>query len=132
MEPPLGVSSNNEPPSDVDNAPVASSSHAAVASGLPRGFGRIVRDADGNVVDVQLAEEDEENTVEPLGRLVEEMPDPSQLLQQSLAGWVGVSNTSSSSRTANSEVVQSKSGYRRQSAFLFHSDHWIADDRDAV
>ncbi|KIP09099.1 hypothetical protein PHLGIDRAFT_126553 [Phlebiopsis gigantea 11061_1 CR5-6] len=80
VERPLGVASNNEPAMAAESAPVASGSK------LPKGYGRIVRDADGNVVDVQLDEEDEEEAAQP-GRLVEDIPDPSA--QPRLAEWVG-------------------------------------------
>lgn len=118
VERPLGVASTKEPPVDVNTAPVASSSKLADSSGLPKGFGRIVRDADGNVVDVQLPEEEEEATIDDTDRLIEDIPDPAK--QQGLAEWVKLGG---SSRTADTHVVQSKSGYRRQSAFLFHSNH---------
>ena len=49
---------------DIDNFPDASGPSAAGPSTLRKGYGRIVRDADGNIVDVELAEEDAEEDAE--------------------------------------------------------------------
>ena len=59
VERPLGGPSKSEPSVPAASAPAQASSGSST-SGLRKGFGRIVRDADGNVVDVQLAEADEE------------------------------------------------------------------------
>lgn len=106
VERPLGVASNSEHPMDVESAPVASGSK------LPKGYGRIVRDAAGNVVDVQLDEEDEEEQAQP-DRLVEDIPDPSA--QPKLAEWVGLGG---SSRAERPRVVHGEPGNRRRSAFV--------------
>ena len=110
VERPLGVTSKNEASMNVEPTPDAS---AAGPSSLRKGFGRIVRDADGNIVDVELAEEDEEEeTTDEAERLIEDIPDPAK--QKGLAEWVGIGGAS---RTEKTHVVQSKSVYRRQSGF---------------
>lgn len=105
VEKSLGSSSKSEQAMDVDRAPEASSSKAAGTSGLPKGYGRIIRDADGNVVDVELAEEDEEEgaaAADSAERLVEDIPDPAK--QKGLVGWVAVGSKPGAEPTP---VVQS-------------------------
>ncbi|EKM55528.1 uncharacterized protein PHACADRAFT_94806 [Phanerochaete carnosa HHB-10118-sp] len=102
VEKPLGAASKNEPPVDVDCALEASSSKVAGPSSLPKGYGRIVRDADGNVVDVELPEEGEGGDerggpAASAERLIEDIPDPSK--QKGVADWVGVGSQASAERT---------------------------------
>lgn len=113
MEKPLGAASKNEPPVDVNCALEASSSKAAGPSSLPRGYGRIVRDADGNVVDVELAEEEDIETEEAAERLIEDIADPSK--QKGMANWVAVGSQPGAERTH--VVVEREFGNRRQSGF---------------
>ncbi|GJE90863.1 ribosome biogenesis protein Nop16 [Phanerochaete sordida] len=100
----LGTASKNESPTDGDRAQEASSSTAGSASTLPKGYGRIIRDAAGNVIDVELPEDDEEaeEPADTTDRLVEDIPDPAQ--QKGLAGWVAVGKTADAKATP---VVQS-------------------------
>lgn len=102
---------------DIDNFPEASGSSSAGPSTLRKGFGRIIRDADGNVVDVELAEEDtEEELVEPAARLVEEIPDQSQA--SNAVGWVALGFSTatggSASIASGSHVVHSEYRALRQ------------------
>ena len=95
---------------EVDDTPEASSSTAAGPSSLPKGYGRIVRDADGNVVDVELPEDEDEEAqraAEDGERLVEDIPDPAK--QSGLAEWVAVGGTRRGSGAARTAVVQSES-----------------------
>jgi nucleolar protein 16 len=113
VERPLGVIAINESSTDIEFAPEASSSNPAGPSGLRKGYGRIVRDADGKIVDVELAEEDEAaETIEHADRLVEDIPDPAK--GKGLTEWVGIGGGPGAEKT---HVVESKSVYRRQSAF---------------
>lgn len=115
MEKPLGAASKNESTMNVDHVREASSSKAAGLSGLPKGYGRIIRDADGNVVDVELADEDEEEPADGAERLVEDIPDPSK--QKGLVDWVAVG---SKPGAANTHVVQSE--FVRQSSLI---SRWV-------
>lgn len=55
---------------------------------MPKGFGKIIRDADGNVVDVQLGDEEDEEEGMETEEAMEDVPDPSA--DEQLAGWVGL------------------------------------------
>ncbi len=92
---------------DVDSVPEPSAENTAGPSGLRRGLGRIVRDADGNVVDIQLPEDEDA----PENRLVEDdIPDPSKV--DSLAPWVNLGRSidpRDGSVASNTHVVQSES-----------------------
>ena len=80
------------------------------ANGVPKGFGKIIRDAAGNVVDVQLGDEDEEDEVDDdmarEDRAMEEVPDPSA--DEQLAGWVGLGSDprTRAAQGASTRVVQ--------------------------
>ncbi|KAI0094023.1 ribosome biogenesis protein Nop16 [Irpex rosettiformis] len=77
---------------------------AAGPSGLRRGFGRIVRDANGNIVDIELPEDDEAET-SVADRLVEDdIPDPSQ--QDDLAPWVKLGGPRDGSAVSGRHVVR--------------------------
>jgi len=67
---------------------------------VPKGYGRIVRDEDGNIVDVELPDEDSEAI--PVEEAIEDLPDPSH--NEQLAPWVGL-GASSAYKTPNSHVV---------------------------
>lgn len=85
----LGVEDNTTTNAmEVEYAPEVSSSNAAAGpSSLRAGFGRIVRDENGNIVDVQLPDEEADaEAATPAERLIEDIPDPSK--QDSLAAWV--------------------------------------------
>lgn len=61
----------------------------AGANGVPKGYGKIIRDGEGNIVEVQLGEEDEaEEPVTQEEGVEEEIPDPRG--EKGLAGWVGL------------------------------------------
>ncbi|KAI0664922.1 ribosome biogenesis protein Nop16 [Cubamyces menziesii] len=65
----------------------ASTSHPSETSGVPKGYGKIIRDADGNIVDVVLADEDEEEE-EATEEELDDVPDPTE--DDQAAGWVGL------------------------------------------
>ncbi|EJF65751.1 hypothetical protein DICSQDRAFT_48838 [Dichomitus squalens LYAD-421 SS1] len=70
-------------------APSSTSTRPAGTNGVPKGFGKIIRDAEGNVVDVQLAVDEEVDEAATEGEGVDEgVPDPRGNAQ--LAGWVEV------------------------------------------
>ena len=80
-------------PSSSSKPPATAAAAAAAASGsVPKGFGKIIRDADGNVVDVQLADEDEEEDEAAAddGGL-EEVADPRA--DARLASWAGLGSS---------------------------------------
>ena len=54
---------------------------------MPKGYGKIIRDADGNIVDVVLADEDEEEE-EATEEELDDVPDPTE--DDQAAGWVGL------------------------------------------
>ncbi|KAH9946222.1 ribosome biogenesis protein Nop16 [Epithele typhae] len=75
-----------------EDAPVGGSSTvgarpAGAEAKLPKGWGRIIRDAEGNVVDIELADE-EEAGVDEAGDGLDEVADPRE--DGRLAGWVAV------------------------------------------
>ena len=115
---------------EVERTPDDSSSNAAGRSPLRAGFGRIIRDENGNVVDVQLP--DGEATVAALTeRLIEDIPDPSQ--QDSLAAWVklGTANVprSGSVSVANASgmhVVESEFTIDVNQSFFFDEYRYCA------
>ena len=77
---------------------------------VPKGYGRIIRDENGNVVDIEMADDetDSQETVEH--KLVEDIPDPAR--QEDLAGWVALgTDVSRKAETTGTVVVQSKSFY---------------------
>ncbi|KAJ3551145.1 hypothetical protein NM688_g4890 [Phlebia brevispora] len=111
VEQPLVPVLADEHSMEVDAAPEASTSTAEGTSALPKGFGRIVRDEDGNIIDIELAEEDTEEIAEAADRLIEDIPDPSK--QEALAGWVALGSSTAASgcvsNTSDTHVVQSGS-----------------------
>lgn len=130
----MGSSRTNEQPlMDVDTEPVASTSSAAGHSELPKGFGRIIRDEDGNVLDVELAEDDSEDIAQSEDRLVEDVPEPSQ--QEELAGWVALGSSTAASvpvsSTSSTHVVQSEARIDvNQAPLLMLHGNSTARDRD--
>ncbi|KAI0705832.1 ribosome biogenesis protein Nop16 [Cytidiella melzeri] len=91
----LGVEKETSDSMEVEPTPEGSTkndSATAGPSGLRKGFGRIVRDESGNVVDIQL-DEDETTGGAAADRLVEDaILDPSQ--QDRLSGWVNLGSSS--------------------------------------
>ncbi|CAL1704345.1 unnamed protein product [Somion occarium] len=70
---------------------------------LPKGYGRIIRDENGNIVDVEMAESDSEENAD--NNLVEDIPDPTS--KEDLAGWVALGSSSSrNTETSGTGVVQ--------------------------
>ncbi|PIL23883.1 hypothetical protein GSI_13634 [Ganoderma sinense ZZ0214-1] len=68
---------------------VTVSTQRAGANGVRKGYGKIIRDGEGNIVEVQLGEEDEaEEPVTQEEGVEEEIPDPRG--DKGLAGWVGL------------------------------------------
>ncbi|KAI0361972.1 hypothetical protein OH77DRAFT_1526662 [Trametes cingulata] len=91
--------------------PEASTSTAAArptgANGVPKGYGKIIRDAEGNIVDVQLGDEEaEEEERGAMEESLEEIPDPRE--DDQLAGWVGLGSDprKRSPESAGTRVVQ--------------------------
>ncbi|KAI8998746.1 ribosome biogenesis protein Nop16 [Trametes punicea] len=71
-----------------ETQPEASSSKPTAANGVPKGYGKIIRDADGNVVDVQLGDEEDEKEAEAMEEVLDDIPDPTE--DDQAAGWVGL------------------------------------------
>ncbi|KAJ3483336.1 hypothetical protein NLI96_g6389 [Meripilus lineatus] len=83
---------------------VSDTRKTARTQSVPRGFGRIIRDENGNVMDVDLGE-DAEDVEESNNQLIEDIPHPAT--QEGAAGWISLgSNRPSSSKS----VVQSLEG----------------------
>ncbi|OCH95497.1 hypothetical protein OBBRIDRAFT_788051 [Obba rivulosa] len=80
-----------------------SSSRPSETSAIPKGYGRIIRDEDGNIVDVQMGEEE---PVEIPDEEIEAIPDPADDEQQ--AGWVGLGSNPKSRQIddGSTRVVQ--------------------------
>jgi len=97
-------------------APEASTSAGASSGfkGIPKGFGRIIRDEDGNIVDVELGDEDAEET--PMEDIVGEVPDPA--LDKQLAPWVHLGSKVQSGRPSENgsatPIVQALEGLARE------------------
>ncbi|KAI0797873.1 ribosome biogenesis protein Nop16-domain-containing protein [Abortiporus biennis] len=75
-------------------------SHEEKEGGIPKGYGRIIRDENGNIVDVELGESEEEDEEE---RLPEDVFEDSK--EKGAAEWVAVGSRGDSSST---HVVQGK------------------------
>ncbi|KAH9951308.1 ribosome biogenesis protein Nop16 [Amylocystis lapponica] len=107
VERPLPASGSRADAPDTLTRPDASSSSSVTGAGaLPKGFGRIVRDEDGNVVDIQLGEE-------PAGEELEgsdDVLDPAHAHNEEVSGWIGMGMSSQArprvSNSENSRVVQ--------------------------
>ncbi|KAI9064320.1 hypothetical protein FKP32DRAFT_1570565 [Trametes sanguinea] len=93
-----------QPEASSSSAP--STSKPAAANGVPKGYGKIIRDADGNVVDVVLNDEDEEEDAEAMEEVLDEVPDPTE--DDQAAGWVGLGSDprKHSPESAGTHVVQ--------------------------
>ncbi|KAI0709076.1 ribosome biogenesis protein Nop16 [Earliella scabrosa] len=78
------------------------------SSGLRKGFGKIIRDAEGNIVDVQMGDEGGDEGVGMTEGGLEEVLDPSG--DSRLAGWVGLGSDpregSSREERVDTRVVQ--------------------------
>ncbi|TCD61679.1 hypothetical protein EIP91_008101 [Steccherinum ochraceum] len=102
-----GVEHRPEHSMDAPTAPEASGTQKEATSNpiIPKGFGRIVRDADGNIVDVEMGEEDEaEDESEPA------FPEDVDLSkEEALTPWVSLGSASKAGSTGSKEthVVQS-------------------------
>ncbi|OBZ75947.1 Nucleolar protein 16 [Grifola frondosa] len=100
------------------------------AHGVPKGYGRIIRDEEGNVVDVELGDEDMEDVVEDAP--LEDIPDPAQ--DAHLAEWVALGSnsrkrTQDASAATSSHVVdalEQMSELRRSRAPRFTSSGELA------
>ncbi|KAI0079975.1 hypothetical protein K474DRAFT_1658515 [Panus rudis PR-1116 ss-1] len=94
---------------DTSNTPEASTSQnqhdVRGKDYIPKGHGRIIRDENGNVVDVEIADEESESDERPGDRLIEDIPDPSS--QEELAGWVALGTQSRKATQSVPDVVQS-------------------------
>ncbi|KAI0670494.1 ribosome biogenesis protein Nop16 [Trametes maxima] len=99
---PIASGGTERPPSThfdheerADDRPEASTASGSTArpankaNGVPKGYGKIIRDAQGNIVDVQLGDEDgEDEGGEATEEGLEDIPDPTE--DDQLAGWVGL------------------------------------------
>ncbi|CDO70784.1 hypothetical protein BN946_scf184798.g99 [Trametes cinnabarina] len=83
-----------------------STSKPSAANGLPKGYGKIIRDADGNIVDVVLNDEDEEQDAEAMEEMLDDVPDPTE--DDQAAGWVGLGSDprKHTPESAGTQVVQ--------------------------
>ncbi|KAK7693330.1 hypothetical protein QCA50_002898 [Cerrena zonata] len=97
-----------EPLSNASTLEVSTSENSVAGqtqTAIPKGYGRIIRDENGNAVDIELADDetDPQETLEH--KLVEDIPDPAQ--QEDLAGWVALGNDPSrKAETTGTVVVQ--------------------------
>ncbi|KAI0934424.1 hypothetical protein AcW1_005951 [Taiwanofungus camphoratus] len=101
VERPMAALGSRQSSPVASNTPEASSSTKAPrASGVPKGYGKFTRDEEGNIVDVQLAEEesDMDQDEEPL----EDIPDPAQ--EEELAPWVGLGSRPKSRQMGSSDT----------------------------
>ncbi|KAL1947723.1 hypothetical protein VTO73DRAFT_13447 [Trametes versicolor] len=93
---------------EASTSAAASTSQPSGASGLPKGYGKIIRDADGNIVDIVLGDDDDEATeeAEAMEEELEGIPDPSA--DDQLAGWVGLGSDprKRAPESAGTRVVQ--------------------------
>lgn len=91
-EQPLGATSERwRSGVDVSMEPQAPSSDLAHGN-VPTGYGRIIRDEAGNVVDVQLAEEDADEPAAPSAAPIEDLPDFTQ--EEQTSPWIGLGSVS--------------------------------------
>lgn len=113
VERPLNYAGGS-PALDALSTPEASASQQ-VAS-VPKSYGRIVRDQDGNIVDVVLPEEGESSA--PIDDSVEDVPDPSQ--DEQMAPWVGLGSEvkAGTLKTPETQVVRGERCFARISIFF--------------
>lgn len=93
----------------------------SVQGGIPKGFGRIVRDENGNVVDIELGEEETEMTGQLEAQVMEDIVVPTAQ-DRTLAAWVGLSS-SPNAEAPQSRVIQgqydpSMAGLKTKSDYL--------------
>lgn len=104
VERPLNYAGKS-PATDAPGRPEASTSQQVTntQSSVPKGYGRIVRDKDGNIVDVVLPEEEPSA---PIDESIEDVLNPSQ--DEQLAPWVGLSSDAKAgtSQTPETQVVR--------------------------
>ncbi|KAI0336412.1 hypothetical protein GY45DRAFT_1333006 [Cubamyces sp. BRFM 1775] len=84
----LGHEEGPDTQPEASSSASASTSKPSGASGVPKGYGKIIRDADGNIVDVVLADEEDEEGEEAMEEELEDVPDPTE--DDQAAGWVGL------------------------------------------
>lgn len=100
-------------------APEAPGTQKEAASIIPKGYGRIVRDANGNIIDVEMGEEDADEQEDATGPAFPEDVDVSK--EEGLAPWVslGGHSKSGSEGQKDSHVVQSESSPSFEHAVFF-------------
>ncbi|EPT05966.1 hypothetical protein FOMPIDRAFT_41534 [Fomitopsis schrenkii] len=127
VERPLNYAGGS-PALDALSTPEASASQQ-VAS-VPKSYGRIVRDQDGNIVDVVLPEEGESSA--PIDDSVEDVPDPSQ--DEQMAPWVGLGSEvkAGTLKTPETQVVREMSQERSARPLRFASTSELATLRRLV
>ncbi|KAI0781053.1 ribosome biogenesis protein Nop16 [Trametes elegans] len=99
--------SEQQPEASTSTSTASPAKAAGGAGGVPKGYGKIVRDAEGNVVDVVLGdEEEEEEEAGAMAEGVEDIPDPTE--DDQAAGWVGLGSDprKRSPESAGTRVVQ--------------------------
>lgn len=98
--------------------PQASSYSKAAHGAVPTGYGRIIRDEAGNIVDVQLAEEESGDPDVPVHAPLEDLPDPTQ--DEQLAPWVGLGSIPGSRRAEINDmhVVQGECSWTTIISFI--------------
>ncbi len=98
---------------EASTSAAASTSKPSGGSGLPKGYGKIIRDADGNIVDIVLGDDDDEaeEEAEAMEEELEGIPDPSA--NDQLAGWVGLGSDprKRAPESAGTRVVQGSCYY---------------------
>ena len=80
------------------------------SSGLRKGFGKIIRDAEGNIVDVQMGDEGGDEGVGMTEGGLEEVLDPSG--DSRLAGWVGLGSDPREGREERVDTRVVQGGWR--------------------
>ena len=113
VEPRANRSESDEHSMQPPNAPEALGIQKEAPSIIPKGYGRIVRDANGNIVDVELGEEDVDEEKATAETNFPEDVDVSK--QEGVAAWVSLASQSKAGSTGQKEnhVVQSESLYFR-------------------
>lgn len=74
------------------------------ARSIPRGYGRIIRDENGDIIDVDLGEEDAEDVEETSNHLIEDIAAP--LDQEGAAGWITLGSKFTHGRSTSTPIIQ--------------------------
>lgn len=105
-------------------APEALGAQKEATSIIPKGYGRIIRDADGNIVDVEMGEEDTADEQAQAGSAGGFPEDVDVSKENELAPWVSLGSQSGTSQKNGSHVVQSLEAISQSDApVLRHSSN---------